>query len=414
MTYPRNQAIYFVVFPGLILLSAAGVCAALRIAAASHDSLAPNLIERSAAASHFPWSAEYQVRLADLRRASGLSSTSNFADAVAGSPRDGRLWIQFGLAQEQDGDLKGAEASLLRAGTLGRDYDTLWTLTNFYFRRADRDLAVAWACAVLSIAGVEGGPVFSLLANFPAKPDCILRSDFGGPQNVLRDYLLWLISKNNLDAAGEVADILIRKRDPEAMPLLLSDCDRLLLAGKTQAAARLWDSLAEQGWVSAPVLAKGGLMDGDLKLVDPPHGFAWRMPPVTGVEPMLLHPGLQISLSGSQPDRCELLSQWVRIGSAPAQTLHYRSVASGLAAGSGVHWRVTTPAGVDLPDGAPFKPNADIYDRSPPEALLGFKRAPGGDRIQATLIHLALVYERAPGAVPARGWVRLEKVWLSE
>jgi len=381
---------------------------------AAHSSLAPSLAERGSAALDFPWSAEYQVRLADLQRASGLPFASRLADAVRASPRDSRLWILLGLAQEQDGNLKDAKASLLRAGTLGRDYDTRWTLTNFYFRRSDRDSAISWACKVLSIAGVQGRPVFSLLANFPARPDCILRSDFSGPQNVLRDYLQWLLAQKNLDTAGEVADLLTRRRDSAFTPLLLEYCDRLLLAGKIQAAVRAWNSLAEHGLVSAPVLSVGNLIDSDLKLEEPPHGFAWRMPPGVGVEFMALHPGLQISLSGAQPDKCELISQWVPGGAAGERMLRYRSVASGLAADSGVHWRVTTPAGVELSDAGGLESGPDIYDQSPSEALIRFKRAPSIDPSQPTLIRIALIYERAPGTLSARGWIRLEKVWLSE
>ncbi len=414
MPHPRNQAIYFVVLPSLILLSAAGVYISLRMAAASYNSLTPSLAERNAAASQFPGSAEYQVRLADLRRASGLSFTSNLADAVRDSPRDSRLWIQLGLAEEQDGDLKRAQASLLRAGTLGKDYDTLWTLTNFYFRRANREQTVSWACAVLSIPGVDGGPVFSLLSNFPARPDCILHSDFSGPRNVRRDYLQWVISKADLDAADRVADILIREPDPESTPLLLDYCDRLLLARRTGAAVQLWNALAGKGRVSAPVAATGELIDGDLKLADPPHGFAWRMPPITGVELTSLNPGLQISLSGTQPDRCELLSQWVLIGSTSAHMLRFRSVVSGLGAGSGVHWRVTTPDGVNFLDPARLEPGADIYDGSPAESLLPLLGPPHGSLIRGGLIHVALVYDRVPGAVPARGWIRLEKIWFTK
>ena len=164
---------------------------------AAHDSLVANLAERRAAASHFPWSAEYQVRLADLRRASGLSFTSNLARAVNSQPRAIVVCgSNSALAEEQDGNLLNAEASLLRAGTIGVDYDTRWTLTNFYFRRANRDRATEWACSALTIPGVEAQIVFSLLANLPAKPDCILGSDYGGPQNLLRDYLQWLLSKD--------------------------------------------------------------------------------------------------------------------------------------------------------------------------------------------------------------------------
>ena len=68
-----------------------------------------------------------------------------------------------------------------------------------------------------------------------------------------------MISKAALDAAGEVADLLIRKHDPESMPVLLDYCDRLLLAGKIQETVRLWNSLAEHDLVSSPVLAGGAL-----------------------------------------------------------------------------------------------------------------------------------------------------------
>jgi hypothetical protein len=172
MLSPRNSATYFAVLLGLTLFSAAGLYCSLEIARAAYNSLAPTLANRNAATTVIPWSAEYQVRLADLRRAAGLPFTRNLAAAVRSSPADGRLWIQLGLAQEQDGDFKSAEISLLRGATLGRDYDTGWTLTNFYFRRADRGRAVLWACAILSIPGVEAEPVWSLLANFPVKPDC--------------------------------------------------------------------------------------------------------------------------------------------------------------------------------------------------------------------------------------------------
>ena len=138
------------------------------------------------------------------------------------------------------------------------------------------------------------------------------------------------------------------------------------------------------------------------------------MPRAAGVELTPLHPGLQISLSGTQPDRCELLAQWVPIGSAGAQVLRYRSVASGLTADSGVHWRITASAGVDLSDSARLKLHPDIYDQSPAESFLGFQGPPTRNPGQAALIRIALVYERAPGAVPTRGWIRLEKVWLTK
>ena len=405
----RNLATYFAVLPSLTLLSAAGVYCSLEIARSTYNSLAPTLAQRNAATNIIPWSAEYQVRLADLRRASGLAFTSNLAAAVRSRRADSRLWIQLGLAEEQDGDFKSAETSLLRGATLGRDYETRWTLTNFYFRRADRDQAVLWACAVLSIPGVEAGPVFSLLANFPAKPDCILSDRFSGPESARLGYLQWLISKSELDAASPVADLLSRKRYPESVLPLLDYCDRLLFAGKGRLAARLWNSMSNQDLVSAPIPAIGAVTDDGLRLADPPHGFAWRTLPVPGAGFLPLHPGLQISLSGTQPDSCELLFQWVLLEPGPAHALRYRYASSGIGIGSGLHWKITAPSGLNGPGISVRDPETDFHDHGATEDSVYFNGPPGG-----SLIHVALVYERAPLSVPARGWIRLEKVWLTE
>ena len=158
----------------------------------------------------------------------------------------------------------------------------------------------------------------------------------------------------------------------------------------------------------------GDVLDATLELADPPHGFAWQTPQIAGVELAPLHPGLQISLSGSQADRCELLAQWVPLGSATVQVLRSRTVTSGLSPGSDVHWRVTTPTGADLSESGRAEPSAAISDRGSSEPFVQFKRASSGNPNEDTLIRIALVYERTPGTVPARGWIRLEKVWLTD
>jgi hypothetical protein len=408
MISPRHSVIYFAVLPGLTLLSASGMYLSLLIATSTYNSLAPTLAQRSAATIAISWSAEYQVRLADLRRAAGLPFRPNLEAAVRSSPADSRLWTQLALAEEQDGDFKSAEASFLRAATFGRDYDTLWTLTNFYFRRADRNRAVLWACAVLSIPGVEAGLVFSLLSNFPAKPDCILSGRFQGPESARLGYLQWLISRGALDAASPVADLLIQRRDPESVSSLLDYCDRLLVAGKTQMAAGLWNLMSSQGLVSAP-LRGNSVLDGAFGLADPSHGFAWRTPAVPGADFIPLHPGLQIGLSGSQPDRCELLSQWLLLGPGSAHALRARYVSSGIGVRRVLHWNVTTPIGTDWHDISLREPETDLHDLDNAESFVPFNGPPGGG-----LIRLALVYERGPGGAPAQGWIRLEKIWLTE
>jgi hypothetical protein len=103
MTYLRTKNMNLVLLPVLILLSAAGGYSSLKIAINTRNSLSPTLAKRAAAVANIPWSAEYQSHLADLRRSSGLPFTANLLAAVGNSPDDSRLWVELGLAQEQDG-----------------------------------------------------------------------------------------------------------------------------------------------------------------------------------------------------------------------------------------------------------------------------------------------------------------------
>jgi hypothetical protein len=403
MISPRHRLIFLAVLPSLTLLSAAGIYLSLFIAISTYNSLAPALTQRTAATIAIPWSAEYQVRLADLRRAAGLPFRPNLAAAVRSSSADSRLWIQLGLAEEQDGDFKSAEASFLRAAAFGQDYDTRWTLTNFYFRRADRDRAVLWACAVLSIPGVEAGPVFSLLSNFPAKPDCLLSGGFRGPESARLGYVQWLISKGSLDASSPVADLLIHRRKPESISALLDYCDRLLVAGKGEMAARLWNSMSSQGLVSAP-LRVNSVMDA-LSAADSSHVLAWRIPvvpapisfPCTRVykSHSLLVSRIVVSCFPNgyslgrvrRPMSCELgmfLPGSARIGSSTGKSVR--------------------PAGRIGMTSQCERPKSAL------ETFAPFEGPPG-----AGLIRLSPgFYERAPGAAPAQGWIRLEKIWLTD
>jgi len=250
------------------------------------------------------------------------------------------------------------------------------------------------------------GPVFSLLSNLPVSPQCLLANSFKGPQSARLGYLEWLISKAKLDEAGPVAGMLVKSASPETVRSLLDYCDRLLMAGKAQPAARLWNTMASHWLVSAALPGNGALMDGNLKLDDAPHAFAWRTAPLNGADFVPLRPGLQVSLSGNQPDRCELLSQWVILGPGLMHALWYRFASSGIAVSSGVHWEIKTP-GVDglLND---YEPAGDLSAQPSSDAFIRFK-APTNSK----LIRVALVYQRNRVGVAARGWIRLEAAWLS-
>lgn len=378
---------------------------ALRCASATLSSNSQSLSVRTRVSLQIPSCAEYQVKLADLRRSLGLSFIENLRDATSSSPANGALWIQLGLAEEQSGHLAKAEAHLLRASELGRDYDTRWTLANYYFRRSDHHRTILWACEALSIPSAPTGPIFSLLANISEQPDCLLGGEATWKRSVRSAYLGWLLSRGDLSLAAPVAAFIVRTPDKNASSVLLTFCDRLLLAGQTVAAANVWNEMSSNRIISSLPIRSDRLLDSSLMLAASGVGFAWRIPSAAGITTTPLEPGLQIVLSGEQADRCELLSQMVLVSPGAKHFLHLKFTYSGIWAGTTLHWQVTDPR-----SGALLSSTAiDVTGSKDQTSSASFETPSNGN-----LVRVALALRRDLAAPSGQGWVRLEKVWLSE
>jgi tetratricopeptide (TPR) repeat protein len=61
------------------------------------------------------------------------------------SPQDADLWMDLGVRAELEGDFEVAEAALLRAAALDREFAPAWALANFYFRRGEQERFWPWA-----------------------------------------------------------------------------------------------------------------------------------------------------------------------------------------------------------------------------------------------------------------------------
>ena len=141
------------------------------------------------------------------------SSSDDLRAALRDDPRLSLAWIRLGLLVEQDGNLKEAEADLLNAARVDRQYLPAWTLANFYFRRGDPENFWPWAQRAAALTFDDYRPLLRLADDLDSSPREVARR-LGGGAPMLRAYLDLLIGAGRLDAAQEVALLLAARRDP--------------------------------------------------------------------------------------------------------------------------------------------------------------------------------------------------------
>jgi hypothetical protein len=177
--------------------------------------------------------------------------------------------------------------------------------------------------------------------------------------------------------------------------VLLACCDRLIAADRVAPALRIWNALVVRGSIRGQPLDPGRgflLVNGDFRFAPLSRGFDWRVPEVTGVSVARLEPsGLRISLSGRQPEHCEMLAQVLPL-TAGRYGLSFEYRAAGVV--TGVRWTISGAASPPLADGDWTA--ADLEFTVP---------APGPAR-------LSLVYQRLPGTTRAEGSIWLRRVMV--
>lgn len=199
--------------------------------------------------------------------------------------------IRLGLAAEQRGDAAEAERWLREAYAVDHQFETRWTLANFYFRQARAAEFWIWVRSALEVSYGDRRPVFNLCWRMSSDAEEILRA-IPDREDVAADYLAFLI--NRPAALASAARKVYRKE------LLLAATDVLLEAKLYADAVAVWRQTgraAPQG-VTAP----------DFEPPQSGHGFDWRWNSVEGVKHQV---PAGIQLTGSQPQAVELVRQYV-------------------------------------------------------------------------------------------------------
>jgi hypothetical protein len=330
-----------------------------------------------------PENTAYLATLALQAEYSGQDPTPLLEEIAALNSRSSAPRIRLGLAAELRGDNLAAERWLQEAFSVDRQFETRWTLANFYFRQGHSDAFWQWMHSALEMSYGDRGAAFDLCWQMTVDANEILTRAIPENREVVASYLAYVLNKRRQEAIAGAANRLAKVRDADDLQLLYAASDALLEAGQARSAADLWQALGN----SAPQ----GVVHPDFEEPRIGHGFDWRIPQTPGVTHLPLEAPLahRIRFSGQQPESCELLRQvlgGLRAGAAYA--LHWDARTQGIASPTGLEWRIVFQT---MPGRAAAVISSEDWssgqlvftaDSDPPTLVLAYRRPEGQVRTQ--------------------------------
>ncbi|MGI8742561.1 MAG: tetratricopeptide repeat protein [Bryobacteraceae bacterium] len=395
---PRFLCIFF------ILLNICAAYWSIRLARADILSQEDSISSRQAATDLTPGDAKCWIRLAHLQEQRGRDALPSFSRAAAANDLSAEAWIGMGLEQEVAGQVDLAQKCLLHAAELSKEYVPRSTLANFYFRRNDPAHFWPWAKQALAVASGDQQSIFRMCWGLSSDPDEIARNVLPDGRLILRQYAIWLTTAGKLQAAAPIAIRLLAEAKDDDLPSLLYYCDSQIAKGHIGAAEAVWAQLLSKHLLPAAEDSSAtGLVNGQF-IVEPMNsGFDWRLPPAGGVTIRRRFPGLRIMLSGSQPESCMMLLQYIPIESGRHYRLWYEYQTADIPPGSGLAWRVYDVTGrVEFIKDSPSLAREQMGRES--LTFVTPSNASGG--------LLALTYNRVPGTTRISGWLQLKQAGL--
>jgi hypothetical protein len=346
-----------------------------------------------------PGNAGYRAWQAEWEAHEGRDPRPSLLAASALNVRDSSVWTRLGLEAEMAGDYARAEGCLLEAARIDRLSGPRITLMHYYFRRGDGVQFWKWSRRALEMSYGDETPLFRLCWRASQDAGTIRSRAIPDRPAVLVQYLGFLLSEGRLEAAGPVSFDVLRVAGPDEARLLLDYCDRLLERGTAAPALTVWNAMCRRNLAPYPPLApeSGSLpTNGDFARVPLLGGFDWHVVQLAEVTvARLTSPaGLQFSLSGKQPERCELLWQQIPVVPHRVYRLRWWWRTSGLPFEAGIRWRIL--------DAATSQPPGENWQA----AELTFASG------EAELARLSLVCERQEGTARAMGTVFVRNVEL--
>ena len=273
-----------------------------------------------------------------------MESDAALERAVLLNPAAWQAWVRLGSRAEAAGDFPHAEYSYRQAAAANRQFQPAWMLANYFFRRDNRQEFSIWAGRALRMSYGDPRPIFELCRRADDSPAIVLDAAAGRP-GLLRLYLAYLTSEGKLEAAGETARRLAPVAGSDDLPNLVAYCGRVLDSGTAEGALGVWNELCRRRLLPYAPLAPGegrSLTNGEFAGAPLSLGFDWRLVPWNGVSSVRLpDPAcLRITLSGEQPESCQLLTQTVPVEPGRRYRLGFEFRTPGMPPATGLRWRV--------------------------------------------------------------------------
>ena len=326
-----------------------------------------------------PENGEYLAALALQAEYSGQDPTQLLEEIARLNPRASAPRIRLGLAAELRGDPNQAERWLKDAYSVDRQFETRWTLANFYFRQNKPDEFWTWIRSALEMSYGDRVAAFDLCWQMSNQAAEILDRAIPDRREVVASYLAYVLNHHKQTAIAGAALRLANIRTPDDLPLLYSATDAVLDAD-------LWQALGNP--------RPAGITHPDFEEPRIGHGFDWRIADTPGVTHQTLE-GHRIRFSGQQPESCELLRQVVGgLRPGAAYMLHWETRTQGIASPTGLMWQIANRTGEIAASG----------DWS--AGMMAF--TPDSDHAV-----LVLTYRRPEGEVRTEGSVDLKQVITS-
>lgn len=332
---------------------------------------------------------EYYMRLAQFDR---LDAGTLLQTSLRLYPYNAQADIELALTYEAKDDFADAEKLLLAAYAIDRTWQPRWALANYYFRRDDMPQFWDWARRAAEMPTSDMGALFELCWRVSPEPDRISAAILNQKPEMIRQYIGFLLVKNQLPAVSNVASHLVNFGDPETdLPLMFSVVNRLLAASYGDSANALWHQLMRQHWVEADnsLPNNSGFARKPL-----PVSFDWSIAAYPGLRSLSGPLGLETEFTGTQPEECSVAEQALSL--KPGKySMNYAYQTSDIAPGTGLEWQIIDEKSNTILARSPdlssdeLKNSAFVFSIPPGSSVvllrLAYRRVLGTSRISGTL-----------------------------
>lgn len=314
-------------------------------------------------------------------------------------PYNAEADIDLGLRQEAAGNDDAAEKLLLDAYSVDHTFMPRWSLANFYLRRNNLPAFWLWARKAAEMPYDNTQPLFELCWHVSPDPGEIAQRILNNNPTLLRQYISFLLAKNQAPAAAAIAQRLTQFGSPKAdAPQMFAVIDRLIAANNGQAAQQLWQTLIARRWVTADQSTPNNASFAREPL---PVAFDWALSSYEGLQSWPGPAGLETEFSGMQPENCTIAEQFVVLPPGNYQ-LAYAYRTEQISPATGLRWQIL-PVGSETP----LAESHDLSSDTLSEGKFAFTVSPG-----TSALRLRLHYQRALGTTRIAGTAVIESVQI--